>query len=114
MVLVEKESEIKAGLLAVCEMCEAKIPDAKSCYVDTIKMKFLCVQCFTQVPTIEEAEELCRKIIKHQAFWAKRKNEFVAFSHMNAKQIDCPPVTPVGLKEPFNVESISLEEALAV
>ena len=114
MVLVEKESEVKAGLLAVCEMCEAKIPDAKSCYVDPVQMKFLCVQCFTQVPSIQEAEELCRKIIHHQAYWTKRKNEFIAFTDMNAKQMECPPPTPVGLKAPFRVESISLEDALAV
>ena len=118
MVFVEQEAHKKTEVLAECEMCESKIPDAKSCYVNPVEMKFLCVKCFSDVPTLDDAEELCRKIIKHQAFWSKRKDEFVSFTTLGAKSVEVPhqtsPTSPDASGLAGTIETVSLEEALTV
>jgi hypothetical protein len=118
MVYTEVEAQKKTELLAVCEMCESKIPNAKSCYVNPVEMKFLCVKCFSDVPSVADAEELCRKIIKHQAFWSKRKDEFVSFSTLGAKSVDVThqtsPTSPDAMELAGTIETVSLEEALTV
>ena len=105
MVLFEKELERKTELLATCEMCGGNVPDAKSCYVDHSKLTFLCVQCFTDIPSEAETERMIAKLIAYQKLWSDKKAEYVKFISV-AKEVNLPLQTP----ETVCLEALSITD----
>ena len=94
MVLFEKQLEHKTELLAKCEMCECCVPDAKSCYVNHARLTFLCLQCYDDIPTLEETERMVSKLRLHQKTWAEKKAEYQSFI-----SIATPVVKPTEMPE---------------
>ena len=97
MVYIENEAQKKTEILAVCQLCECKIPNAHSCYIDTVKLEFLCKDCYNDTPSISEMEALIEKIRKEQRRWSEKKLQFQPFL----------PTEPL---MPSSVEEVEIEE----
>ena len=100
--MIEQEALKKKEMLAVCEMCETAVPDAKSCYCNPVDFTFLCLNCFTHIPTVEEAESLILKIRENQKMWTAKKDkykEFLSLQPENGKPIPPTSVEEVELHE---------------
>jgi len=98
MVYTEKEAQKKTELLAVCEMCECKIPNAKSCYCNPTLLTFMCVECFSHVPTIKEMEALIEKIKENQILWSEKKEKYISFLELSAQVIQPDETTITEVK----------------
>ena len=92
MVFTEEEAFKKTQIMAVCEMCDCKIPDAKSCYCNPVLITFMCVDCFSSVPTIKEMETLIDKIKQRQKEWTIKKETYVSFLSMTGEGVS--PLKP--------------------
>jgi len=90
MVFTEEEAFKKTQIMAVCEMCDCKIPDAKSCYCNPVLITFMCVDCFSSVPTIKEMETLIDKIKQRQKEWTIKKETYVSFLSMTGEGVSPP------------------------
>jgi hypothetical protein len=102
MVFTEVEAHKKTEILAVCEMCECKIPNAKSCYCNPTLLTFMCIECFSHVPTIQEMELLIEKIREQQIEWTIKKEKYISFSQLGIEtpipphvEVDTQVVSPL-------------------
>ena len=93
MVQFERELERKTELLAKCELCGGCVPDAKSCYINHAKLTFLCLQCYDDIPTLEECEVMVSKLRLHQKTWEERKVAYESFVS-TAKEVNLSEKTP--------------------
>lgn len=105
MVMIEQEAVKKKEMCAMCSMCELPVKDAKSCYIDPVDFTFLCKDCWSNIPTIDEMEALILKIRDNQRHWTDKLEKYKPFLSLAGNE--GTPVSPTSVEE---VELPEVEE----